>query len=117
MDPLGFGLENFDAIGAWRTQDDGQLIDPSGRLPGARAFRGPVELKAALRSRDRAFVRCLAEKLLTYALGRGLERSDLRAVDQIVANLPGEEYKFSALVIAITQSGPFLSGPASKENP
>ena len=117
MDPLGFGLENFDAMGAWRTQDDGQPIDPSGRLPGARVFRGPAELKAALRSRDHAFVRCLAEKLLTYALGRGLKRSDLRAVDQIVVNLAGEEYKFSSLVIAVTQSEPFLRARASRENP
>ena len=87
MDPLGFGLENFDAIGGWRTHDGEQPIDPSGKLPGGRAFQGPAELRAALLARRDAFARCLAEKMLTYALGRGLDRADRRAVDQIVARL------------------------------
>jgi len=117
MDPLGFGLENFDVIGAWRVQDGGQPIDASGKLPGGQAFRGPVELKAVLLSRRNAFARCLAEKMLTYAMGRGLERHDRRAVDQIVARLAAAEYKFSALVLAVVESEPFKSPPASGANP
>jgi hypothetical protein len=117
MDPLGFGLENFDAVGAWRDHDGGQSIDASGKLPGGRAFRGPAELKAVLLSRRHAFARCLAEKMLTYALGRGLERADRRAVDQIVARLADEGYKFSALVLAVAESEPFLARSASRGNP
>jgi Protein of unknown function (DUF1592)/Protein of unknown function (DUF1588)/Protein of unknown function (DUF1585)/Protein of unknown function (DUF1587)/Protein of unknown function (DUF1595) len=108
MDPLGFGLENFDAIGGWRTHDGGQPIDSSGRLPGGRAFRGPAELKAALSSRRDSFARCLAEKMLTYALGRGLDRADRRAVDQIVTRLARDGYRFSALILAVVESDPFL---------
>ncbi len=117
MDPLGFGLENFDAIGAWRAHAGGEPIDASGKLPGGKAFRGPAELKAVLRSRRHAFARCLAEKMLTYALGRGLERADRRAVDQIVARLDGEGYRFSALVLAVAESEPFLSRTVSGGNP
>ena len=109
MDPLGFGLENFDAIGGWRSIEAGQPIDARGRLPGGRAFDGPAELKKALLARPRAFARCLAEKLLTYALGRGLERADRRAVDGIVLELERNDYRFSALVLAIVGSEPFLN--------
>jgi hypothetical protein len=109
MDPLGFGLENFDAIGGWRTNDSGQPIDGSGRLPGGRAFAGPRELKAALLTRRNAFARCLAEKMLTYALGRGLDRSDRRAVDRIVDRLGQNGYRFSELILAVVESEPFLS--------
>jgi hypothetical protein len=109
MDPLGFGLENFDAIGGWRTSERGQSIDSSGRLPGDRSFHGPDELKAALLTRRDAFARCLTEKMLTYALGRGLDRADRRAVDQIVARLARNEYRFSTLIIAIVESDPFLN--------
>ncbi len=108
MDPLGFGLENFDAIGGWRTTDEKQLIDSSGRLPGGVSFHGPAELKTALLVRRNAFVRCLAEKMLTYALGRGLDRADRRAVDQIVARLARNEYRFTVLILAIAESEPFL---------
>lgn len=85
MDPLGFGLENFDAVGAYRAQDEGKSIDASGVLPTGPAFRGPVELKAVLLSKQVAFSRCFAEKLMTYALGRGLEASDRCAVEQMAA--------------------------------
>ncbi len=107
MDPLGFGLENFDVVGGWRTHDGEHPIDPSGSLPGAGAFQGPAELRAALRSRRDAFARCLAEKMLTYALGRGLDRADRRVVDRIVARLARDGYRFSALVLAIVESAPF----------
>jgi Protein of unknown function (DUF1592)/Protein of unknown function (DUF1588)/Protein of unknown function (DUF1587)/Protein of unknown function (DUF1585)/Protein of unknown function (DUF1595) len=109
MHPLGFGLENFDAIGGWRTDEGGQPIDSSGRLPGGPAFRGPAALKAALLTRRDAFVRCLAEKMLAYALGRGLDRADRRSVDQIVATLARNEYRFSALILAVVESDPFLN--------
>ena len=99
MDPLGFGLENFDAIGRWRADDRGEPIDSSGRLPGGRSFAGPAELKIALLGRRDAFARCLAEKMLTYALGRGLDRGDRRAVEQIVDRLARDE-------IPILGSGP-----------
>ena len=93
---------------AGATNDGGQPIDSSGRLPGGRAFHGPAELKAALLTRRDAFARCLAEKMLTYALGRGLDRADRRAVDQIVATLARNEYRFSALIFAVVESEPFL---------
>jgi mono/diheme cytochrome c family protein len=107
MDPLGFGFENFDAIGAWRERDGQFTIDPSGVLPSGQAFKGPAELKAILKSRREAFTRCLAEKLLTYALGRGLEPYDRCAVDQIAANVAKNGYKFSCLVDEIVKSDPF----------
>ena len=108
MDPLGFGLENFNAIGGWRGNEGGKPIDSSGELPGPRVFHGSTELKTELLSRRDAFARCFAEKMLTYALGRGLDRGDRRAVDQIVARLARNDYRFSALVLAVVESEPFL---------
>jgi hypothetical protein len=107
IDPLGFGLENFDAIGAWRTHETGFPIDPSGGLPGGKSFSGPAELRALLLSRRDAFCRCLSEKMLTYALGRGLHRADRRVVDGIAARLARDGYRFSALVLAVVESEPF----------
>ncbi len=104
MDPLGFALENFDAVGAWRMRDGDQPIDASGKLPGGKAFHGPAELRAVLKSRRQAFARCLAEKMLTYAMGRGLESDDRRHVDQIVSRLARDGYRFSALMLAIVES-------------
>jgi hypothetical protein len=109
MDPLGFGLENFDAIGAYRSLDGKFPIDASGSLPGGRQFRGPDELRAILSGEREAFVRCLTSKLLTYALGRGLERYDARTVKQIVNRMPAHEYRFSGLVLEIVTSLPFQS--------
>jgi hypothetical protein len=107
MDPLGFGFENFDAVGAWRTHEGKHAIDPSGTLPGGQTFKGPAELRRILKGRQDAFARCLAEKLLTYALGRGVERYDRCALDQIVKNTAGGDYRFSRLVIEIVKSDPF----------
>jgi hypothetical protein len=109
MDPLGFGLENFDAIGAWRTLDDGQAIDASGTLPGGQDFEGPEELRQALKSRSDSFVRCLTEKMLTYAIGRGLRSSDRCFVDEIVRKTRRDGDRFSSLVLAIVASPPFQS--------
>ncbi len=107
MDPLGFGLENYDAIGGWRTHDGESAIDASGTLPGGRSFNGPRELKAILKERQTAFTSCLAEKLLTYALGRGLEYDDRSTIDDLVAKTAKDEYRFQTLLLAIIHSDPF----------
>ncbi len=107
MDPIGFAFENFDAIGAYRAQDGGQPIDASGTLPSGQSFKGPAELKGILKGKKDLFSRCLAEKMLTYALGRGVEYYDRPAVDTIVRELAHHEYKFSTLVIEIVKSEPF----------
>jgi mono/diheme cytochrome c family protein len=107
MDPLGFGLENFDAVGAWRTTDGKFPIDASGFLPDGDEFHGPEELRTVLKNQRQDFARCLTSKLLTYALGRGLERYDTRTVRQIADRLPAHDYKFSALVLEIVNSLPF----------
>ena len=107
MDPLGFGLENFDAVGAWREKDGPFPIDPSGKLPNGRAFDGPKGLREILRGKDKEFTRCLSEKLLTYALGRGLEEPDRCAVDKIAEGVATDGHKFSRLVAEIVRSDPF----------
>ena len=109
MDALGFGLENFDAIGAWRTIDGRDAIDPSGKLPGGREFSGPVDLVQILAEDKRnAFTRCMTEKLLTYALGRGLGVYDRCTVRSIVGNLEAANYRFVALVESIVTCPAFM---------
>jgi hypothetical protein len=107
MDPLGFGFENFDGVGGWRTHDGKFKIDASGELPNGQKFQGPKELVKILKGREAEFRRCLAEKLLTYALGRGLEYYDKCAVDDICAAVVRNDNRFSSLVLAIVQSEPF----------
>ncbi|MEK6235022.1 MAG: DUF1592 domain-containing protein, partial [Planctomycetales bacterium] len=107
MDPIGFGLENFDAIGAWRTHEGKFKIDPSGKLPDGRDFSGPSDLKQVLGADKNQFVRCLVEKMLTYALGRGLEYYDKCAVDEIVGQMAANEYKASVMIHQIIVSKPF----------
>jgi hypothetical protein len=108
MDPIGFGLENFDGIGAWRSKEGEFQIDASGQLVSGENFNGAAELKAILSEQKKdEFVRCLSEKMLTYALGRGLEYYDKCAVDEISAKLRRSDYKFSALIMSIVQSTPF----------
>jgi hypothetical protein len=109
MDPLGFGLENFDAIGAWRDKDGQFVIDASGSLPDGRTFSGPDELMAILKGDRDEFARAITAKLLTYALGRGLERYDARTVKEIASRLPAHDYRFSGLVLEIVGSLPFQS--------
>jgi hypothetical protein len=113
MDPLGFGLENFDAVGAWRSMDGKFPIDASGSLPDGDDFTGPVELAAILKAEEDAFARSLTSKLMTYALGRGLERYDTKTVKLIASRLPARGYKFSALVLEIVNSLPFQSRRAT----
>jgi hypothetical protein len=107
MDPLGFGFENFDGIGAWRDKDGNFPIDPSGELPSGQTFQGPKELKTILKGRDKDFVHCLAEKMLTYSIGRGVEYYDACAVDKIVEATSRNGYRFSRLVLEIVASDPF----------
>jgi hypothetical protein len=107
MDPLGFALENFDGIGRWRAGEGGASIDASGTLPDGIAFNGPLELRRLLRSRGDEFVTTLTEKLLTYALGRGLEPYDMPAVRRIVREAQAAEYRWSSLVLGIVRSQPF----------
>jgi mono/diheme cytochrome c family protein len=107
MDPLGFGLENFDAVGAWRTMDGKFPVDASGTLPDGRTFTGPEELRNILGADREAFARALTAKLLTYALGRGLERYDNQTVRTIAGRLPRHDYRFSGLVLEIVNSLPF----------
>jgi mono/diheme cytochrome c family protein len=107
MDPLGFGLENFDAIGAWRDKDGPFPVDSSGVLPDGKKFAGPVELKTVLLMKIKPFSRCLTEKLMTYALGRGLEYQDRCVVEKVADAVLAGGGKFSALVSAIVHSDPF----------
>lgn len=107
MDAIGFGMENFNAVGGWRDTDGGDKIDPSGSLPGGMKFNGPAELIKVLKSKKVLFVRNFTEKLMTYALGRGLESTDRCEIDTIVQALPAKDYRFSAVAIAIVQSDAF----------
>jgi hypothetical protein len=107
MDPMGFGLENFDAIGNYRTKEGQAPVNASGVLPDGRAFNGPVELAKILRSEQGAFARCLTEKMLTYALGRGLEGSDRPAIRRITNRLAANHYRFSSLIQEIVNSAAF----------
>jgi hypothetical protein len=107
MDPLGFGLENFNAVGAWRNREGKFPVDSSGTLPDGRSFNGPRELEAIVKADPNAFARCLTRKLMIYALGRGLERYDDPAVKQIVAGVAASNYRFSSVVFGIAGSVPF----------
>jgi Protein of unknown function (DUF1592)/Protein of unknown function (DUF1588)/Protein of unknown function (DUF1587)/Protein of unknown function (DUF1585)/Protein of unknown function (DUF1595)/Planctomycete cytochrome C len=107
MDPLGFAFENFDPIGVWRDKDGGVAVDPSGELPNGQSFKGPDGLKQIIKQDNSLFVRCLSEKMLTYALGRGVELYDRGAVDKIVEAVTLDDYRFAALISAIVNSDPF----------
>lgn len=107
LDPLGFGLENFDGIGGWRTQDNKQNIDSSGELPGGLKFSGPAELRKVLLGKSEQFRACFAEKLMTFGLGRGLEYYDKCALDDVVKACKTDGDRFSAMVLAVVKSDPF----------
>jgi hypothetical protein len=108
MDPIGFGLENYDAAGAWRDVDGKFPIDSSGKLPGGASFGGAKELKQVLKSQADLFTRNLTERMLTYALGRGIESYDRATVDQIAGRLAANGYRFSTLVMEVVNSNAFL---------
>ena len=107
MDPIGFALENFDAVGHWRTSDDGARIDPSGTLFNGARVDGPRALRQMLIARPEVFVGVMTEKLLTYALGRGLEYYDMPAVRKIVRDGGSQNFRFSSLVMGVVESSPF----------
>jgi hypothetical protein len=108
LDPLGFGLENFDAVGAWRTEEGGAPIDASGSMPDGASFNGPRELAAMLRARRAAQFRTnFGSQLMTFALGRGLEYFDRCAVDTLVQNAQKQGDRFSAYVLGVVNSEPF----------
>ncbi len=108
MDPIGFGLENFDAIGRWREKDDtGALIDATGELPGGLKFNSPKELKAIIASRKDDIARNLAEKLLAYALSRQIEGYDQIVVDQLLENVSKDGYRMQSMIIEVVVSYPF----------
>ncbi|MBC7789512.1 MAG: DUF1588 domain-containing protein [Anaerolineae bacterium] len=107
MDPLGFALENFDAIGSWRDKDGNFPIDSSGSLPDGHSFQNHEELKGILKADKDALALAVTEKLMTYGLGRGLERYDRRAVKEIARRAAANEYKFSSILFEIVRSMPF----------
>ena len=108
MDPPGLSLENYDAVGRWRTQSEtGMPVDASGTLPDGAEFDGPVGLKSALLAHPDRFVTTLTEKLLTYALGRGLDYNDAPAVRSITRRAHDDEYRLTSLIMGIVRSAPF----------
>jgi hypothetical protein len=107
MDPLGFALENYDSTGKFRTSDSGGEIDASGALPNGQMVRGPGDLKKVMMDRRDQFIETLAERLLTYSLGRGVDYYDEPAVRQIRRNAAKNDYQFSSLVMSVVDSVPF----------
>ena len=109
LDPLGFALENFDATGKYRTldRDTRAAIDASGKLPDGTQITGPDDLRKALIARPDQFVQTLTEKLMTYALGRGIDYYDMPAIRAIVHNAARDDYRFSSLVMQIVTSDAF----------
>jgi hypothetical protein len=107
MDPLGFSLENFDAIGQWRTTDGDAAINATGVLLDGTKVDGPAALRRALVSRKEQFVRTVTGKLLTYAVGREMEYSDAPAIRAIVRAAAADDYRWSSTILAIVKSPPF----------
>lgn len=108
MDPIGFALENYNAVGGFRTKDGAFDIDASGEFADGSKFSGPAELKGILQGKKEDFLRCLTEKMLTYALGRGIEYYDRPAVERVVQAMPEQSYRMQALIEEIVLSEPFL---------
>ena len=110
MDPLGFALENFDALGGWRAEAYGVPVDASASLPDGTHFEGVTGLRTLLEGREEDFLRTVTGKLLGYAMGRGLEYTDLPAVRQIVRDAAPNEFRWSSIVLGIVRSAPFRMG-------
>jgi cytochrome c551/c552 len=117
MDPLGFALENFDGIGTWRVKEIGGPVDASGKLSDGTEVDGPVTLRQGLLKRREMFVRTMTEKMLTYALGRGVEHTDMPLVRAVADSAGRQDYKFSSVVLGIVQSTPFRMKKAVAEAP
>jgi hypothetical protein len=121
MDVLGFGLENYDAIGKWRTMDGKFPIDVGGTMPNGKSFQTAAEMRTILLGGMPQVSRCLIEKLMTYALGRGMQTYDNRSIDQINKDLAADGYRFQSLIFEVVHSLPFQSRrgemPVTKKNP
>jgi len=117
MDPLGFSLENYDAIGEWRAKDRyaGSAIDASGKLVDGTPVNSPTDLRRALMKRPEQFVQTMTEKLMTYALGRSVEYYDMPAIRAIVRDAGRDNYRFSSIVLGIVRSAPFQMRTAPLE--
>jgi hypothetical protein len=107
FEPIGLALENYDGVGAWRLQDEGQPIDARGSLADGTKIDGPKSLRDVLSRNSEQFVRVVAEKLLTYALGRGVEDEDMPLVRAIARGAAAGDYRFSTLVLSVVKSEPF----------
>ena len=116
MDPIGISLENFDAIGRWRTEDEGMPIDSTGVLVDGSTMNGVAGLRQALIRYSPQFVRNVTERLLIYSLGRGVEYYDMPLVRSIVHNAASNNYRFSSLVLGIVRSAAFQSNMKLTEN-
>jgi len=110
MDPLGFALENFDALGKWRSTSDDAPIDPSGSFPDGTRFDGIAGLRTLLVSHKEDFVRTLTGKLLAYATGRGLDHHDLPVIRKIVRDAAPADYSWSSIITGVVRSAPFSMG-------
>jgi hypothetical protein len=119
MDPLGFALENFDGVGQWRDRDGVSTVDASGALPDGTKFSGPAEFRQALLRRPEALVSTVTTKLLTYAMGRGVEPFDMPAVRKIMHDAAPNDYRWSSLIVGVVRSMPFqmrrAAGPTDEK--
>jgi hypothetical protein len=117
MDPIGFSLEYFDAVGKWRTMDGTTPIDASGQLVDGTPVNSPSSLRNALLGHSEQFVRTMTEKLLTYAVGRGIEYYDMPVVRSIARTASANEYRFSTIIMGIVRSTPFQMKMKAREGP
>jgi hypothetical protein len=117
MDPLGFSLENFDALGGWRTSADGSAIDAAAALPDGSRFEGIVGLRQLLLSHREDFVRTFTEKLMAYAVGRGLTGDDMPAVRKVAREAAPSDYRWSSIILGIVKSAPFGMSTSAQETP
>jgi len=115
IDPLGFALENYDALGVWRTTDAGKPVDAAGELPDGTKFEGPAQLKQVLLQKKDLFLRNLTNKMLGYALGRGLNRRDACVVNDILARVEAGNYSAQTLVQSVVLSMPFRYQAGTKK--
>jgi mono/diheme cytochrome c family protein len=116
IDPLGFSLENFDATGRWRVKEVAGVVDASGQLADGTPVDGPVALRKAILRHPDQFVRTMTEKMLTYALGRGLEYYDMPVVRSIAADSKNQNYRFSSIVLGVVKSTPFIKKMKASDN-
>ena len=112
MDPLGLALENFDAVGRWRTKELGGEVDPAGQLADGTKINGATQLREALLRKPQQFVETMTEKMLIYALGRGLEHYDIPVARDIARQAAANNNHFSTIVLGIVKSTPFQSRKA-----